>query len=87
MKLQPGDQVKLTDRYAATLMAGRKRDVNWHTRRGVCHHQNRDNVFISWTGRVTIDSIPKGGVEKAYGSLTSLVEEGDDGSGTSVVET
>ena len=65
MKLERGDPVKLTDRYAATLMLTSKHRIDWHTRRGVLHHENRDNVFVNWAGRKTIDQIPKGGVERA----------------------
>jgi len=42
-RFDAGDSVKLTDRFASTLAAG-KHFVDWTTRRGVVHRSNHRAV-------------------------------------------
>jgi hypothetical protein len=59
-----GDMVKLTDRFAAALVAG-KHVVDWTARRGVVYRSNDHEVFVIWQGRRTAEPLPVKAVEKA----------------------
>jgi len=58
-----GDRVKLTDRYADALNRSLKAKLDWRIRRGVVWRCSASDVYITWDGRATLDSIPIKGVE------------------------
>jgi hypothetical protein len=62
-----GDAVKLTDRFARTLMASTRHGrygVDWLKRRGVVFHVNTHNVLVLWQSTKSPDNLPVGAVEK-----------------------
>ena len=57
-----GAHVKLTDRYAKVLSAGRGK-FKWIGRKGVVASCGRDSVSVLWEGRTSRDWIPIKAVE------------------------
>lgn len=58
-----GDEVKLTDRFAATLMRRPTNKLNWAARRGVVNNINRIHVFVTWSGNRSAEQLPLAAVE------------------------
>lgn len=61
-----GDLVRLTEKYAGTLLRGhRRKKIDWRSRRGVVERCSSSEVYVAWEGRRSLDAIPIRGVEKA----------------------
>ena len=56
--IAPGDQVKLTDRYAAALCKRPCNYVDWRTRRGIAKVCKGTSIGIIWPGRKSPDWVP-----------------------------
>lgn len=62
-RFRPGDVVKLTHRYATTLMKSPKCRIDWSARRGLVKSVNSRCVYIVWDGCLSGETLPLGGVE------------------------
>jgi hypothetical protein len=65
--LAVGDEVKLTDRFAATLMRKVRKDrgFSWGARRGHVQAIRKDgNVLVVWEGRASYEELPRKALEK-----------------------
>ena len=61
----PGDEVRLTRRYAKTLSKKRTATkVNWHKRRGIVHSCNPHTVSVFWEDRRSADMLLVNAVER-----------------------
>ena len=60
----PGEQVRLTSRFAAVLNKSTKRRVDWLGRKGVVRRCNSRSAYIVWEGCKSIDPVPVKGVER-----------------------
>lgn len=78
-KFKPGEPVKLTDKFAATLMrrrtASSRWKVDWKTRCGAVYSCNSHDVLILWDGRKTFDSYPIAAVELIAAKASQQLEE------------
>ncbi len=63
MTYAAGDLVKLTDRFASTLMRHPRCRVDWVSRRGVVKSGNHHDVLVVWNGNATPDKLPVRAVE------------------------
>lgn len=67
IRLAKGDTVKLTDKFARTLMKSsrrRRHNIDWRSRRGVVCHVNRNDVLVIWNHMKAPDNLPVRAVEK-----------------------
>jgi hypothetical protein len=65
VSFEPGESVRMTDRYAAVLCRSRRNKVDWRARRGVVNWANPNQVAITWEGRTSVDVLPLRAIEKA----------------------
>jgi hypothetical protein len=60
----PGDQVKMAARLAASMSANRRGKQDWQTRMGVVHYVNSHSVWLTWSGNKTMAQLPIKAIEK-----------------------
>ena|SRR4051794_16658093 len=81
----PGDEVRLTRRYAKTLSKKRTTTkvykctttkVNWDKRRGIVHSCNPYTVSVFWEGRRSADVLLVNAVEKIARGISNVVPSG-----------
>lgn len=58
MTIVAGDHVKLTERFAATLMRRPQNKLDWAARRGVVRLSNKLHVWVIWDGRRYQEQLP-----------------------------
>jgi hypothetical protein len=60
----PGDQVKMAARLAASMSAERRGRQDWNTRRGVVQSAASNFVWVTWEGNKTVAQLPLKAIEK-----------------------
>lgn len=74
MPFDKGSKVKLTDRYAKTLLRAKGNPI-WIGRLGTVIYCNKYSVSILWEGRTSVDHVPLKAVELVLHNCSTVIPD------------